>query len=561
MSAPKKPRALRCAVYTRKSTEEGLDQAFNSLHAQREACEAYVKSQAGEGWSLIRTIYDDGGYSGGSMERPALQSLLADIEKGHVDVVVVYKVDRLTRSLTDFAKIVEQFDKRGVSFVSVTQSFNTTTSMGRLTLNVLLSFAQFEREVASERIRDKIGASRRKGMWMGGSVPVGYDVKDRKLVPNPEEVAQVRHIFARYTQLKSINELRLELKAQGVKSVVKTSVNGGKRGGQHFSRGALTHLLRNRVYVGEVKFKGAIYAGEHEGIVERSLFDEAQAILDENRRLHIDRPKTRLVFPLIGLIFDDQGQPMTPLHSQKDGNKRYRYYVSRALIDKDRGRAGSIPRVPAHALEEIVMGVMGKVLAGGGDGDKLGVSAASDPEQLRAALRRVELGSKSILLRLEPNCLNADDPSDDINIIGQRLGGGSTVELDRDHIVVNVPVQIRVRRGMHQITILGADRVTSFAQPDHALVKAIVRSHSWLKSLLEGSIGSVDELARSTGQDRGYVRRILRLAFLSPAITEAILEGKQPVHVSLADLRDVEQPHCWRGQPRLIASRASSLST
>ena len=554
MSAPKKPRALRCAVYTRKSTEEGLDQAFNSLHAQREACEAYVKSQAGEGWSLIRTIYDDGGYSGGSMERPALQALLADIEKGQVDVVVVYKVDRLTRSLTDFAKIVERFDKRGVSFVSVTQSFNTTTSMGRLTLNVLLSFAQFEREVASERIRDKIGASRRKGMWMGGSVPVGYDVKERKLVPNPEEVAQVRHIFERYTKLKSINELRLELKAQGVKSVAKTSMNGIKRGGQHFSRGALTHLLRNRVYVGEVPFKGAIYAGEHEGIVERALFDKAQAILDENRRLHIDRPKTRLVFPLIGLIFDDQGHPMTPMHSQKDGKKRYRYYVSRALIDKDRGPAGSIPRVPAHAVEEIVMGVMGKVLVGEGGGE-LGASVAPEPEQLRAALRRVELGAKSILLRLDPSSLNADDPSHSISVLAQRLGGGSTVELDRDHVVVNVPIQIQVRHGMHHITMLGAEMVNSFTQPDQILLKAITRAHAWLQTILDGQIASIQDLARHVGQDVGYVRRTISLAFLSPSITATVVSGDQFVTSSLTEILEVDVALAWHNQ-RWIACGA-----
>jgi len=551
MSAPKKPKSLRCAIYTRKSTEEGLDQAFNSLHAQREACEAYVKSQAGEGWTLVRTIYDDGGYSGGSMERPALTTLLEHIDKGQVDVVVVYKVDRLTRSLTDFAKIVERFDKRSVSFVSVTQAFNTTNSMGRLTLNVLLSFAQFEREVASERIRDKIGASRRKGMWMGGSVPVGYDVKERKLVPNPEEVVQVRHIFERYTRLKSINELRLELKREGVKSMVKTSVNGTKRGGEHFSRGALTHLLRNRVYVGEVPFKGAVYAGEHEGIVERALFDKVQAILDENRRLHIDRPKTRLVFPLIGLIFDDQGHPMTPLHSQKDRHKRYRYYVSRALIDKDRGEPGSIPRVPAHAVEEIVIGVMGKVLSREDDGRR-GVSAAPDPEQLRAALRRVELGSKSIMLRLDPSCINADDRSEDTNIIGQRLGGGNTVELDRDHVVVNVAVRIQVRRGMHQIAMLGAEPVNSFAQPDQALVKAIVRAHAWLSMLLNGEVTSVEELARMSGHDRGYVRRVLSLAFISPIQTASAVDGLQPPATTLTDLLDLRLPASWAKQRQIL---------
>lgn len=552
MSTPKKLRALRCAVYTRKSTEEGLDQAFNSLHAQREACEAYVKSQAGEGWSLIRTVYDDGGYSGGSMERPALQALLADIEKGQVDVVVVYKVDRLTRSLTDFAKIVERFDKRGVSFVSVTQAFNTTTSMGRLTLNVLLSFAQFEREVASERIRDKIGASRRKGMWMGGSVPVGYDVKDRKLVPNPEEVAQVQHIFKRYTQIKSINELRLELKREGVKSVVKSSVNGTKRGGQHFSRGALTHLLRNRVYVGEVPFKGAIYAGEHQGIVERALFDKAQAILDENRRLHIDRPKTRLAFPLIGLIFDDQGHPMTPLHSQKDRHKRYRYYVSRALIDKDRGPAGSIPRVPAHTVEEIVMGVMGKVLAREGGGE-FGGSAAPDPEQLRAALRRVELGSKSILLWLDPSCLDVDNPSADINIIAQRFGEDSTIEMDRDHVAISVPVQIQVWRGMHHITMLGAEPVNSFPRPDAAFVKAIVRAHVWLKMITDGHVGSIHQLARSNKQDHGYVWRTLRLAFLSPALTRGFIEAKSSLSLPLQEIQQRATDIRWDLQARNFA--------
>jgi hypothetical protein len=351
----------------------------------------------------------------------------------------------------------------------------------------------------------------------------------------------------RYTKLKSINELRLELKAQGIKSVVKTSVNGAKRGGQHFSRGALTHLLRNRVYVGEVPFKGVIYTGEHEGIVERSLFDEAQAILDENRRLHIDRPKTRLVFPLIGLIFDDQGNPMTPLHSQKDGNKRYRYYVSRALIDKDRGPAGSIPRAPAHAVEEIVMGVMGKVLASDG-GDKRGVSAAPDPEQLRALLRRVELGSKSILLRLEQSCLDADDPSRDISILAQRLGEGCVVELDRNHVVVTVPVQIQVRRGMHQIAMLGAEPVNSFAQPDRALLKALAQAHAWLDILLNGTVPSVEELARHVGRDRPYVRRVLKLAFLRPLTTEDILEARQRRFVSATELLEADIPLRWRRQ-------------
>jgi site-specific DNA recombinase len=545
MSPPK--RVQRCAIYTRKSTEEGLEQEYNSLHAQRDSCEAYVKSQSGEGWVLIKTIYDDGGYSGGSMERPALHALLNDIDHGKIDVVVVYKVDRLTRSLADFAKIVERFDKRSVSFVSVTQSFNTTNSMGRLTLNVLLSFAQFEREVAGERIRDKLGASRRKGMWMGGSVPMGYDVKDRKLVPNSVAAEKVRHIFRRYVAIKSIQKLRLELKAKGITSQVRVHQTGRQRGGHAFSIGALTHLLKNRVYVGEVFFKDAIYPGQHDGIVERELFDHVQGILEENRRLKFHNPTTKLDFPLVGRIFDDRGNPMMPSHTRKGAARRYRYYVSRALIDKDRGPAGSMPRVPAHAVEEIVMGVMGKVLAGV-SGGALGASVVPDPQQLRAALRRVELGAKSILLCLDPSCLNADDPSDDIRIISQRLGGSIAVEQDGDHVVVNVPVQIQVWRGMHQIAMLGADPVTSLAQPDQVLVKRIVRAHQWLNMIVDGRVGSVHELSQTIGQDPGYARRVLRLAFLSPAIVDTILSGAHPTYSSNADLLDADVSRSWRRQ-------------
>lgn len=548
MSPPK--RVQRCAIYTRKSTEEGLEQEYNSLHAQRDSCEAYVKSQSGEGWILIKTIYDDGGYSGGSMERPALQALLNDIDHGKIDVVVVYKVDRLTRSLADFAKIVERFDKRSVSFVSVTQSFNTTNSMGRLTLNVLLSFAQFEREVAGERIRDKLGASRRKGMWMGGSVPMGYDVKDRKLVPNAEAAEKIRHIFRRYVAIKSIQKLRLELKAERITSQVRVHQSGRQRGGHAFSIGALTHLLKNRVYVGEVLFKDAIYPGQHDGIVDWELFDQVQGILEENRRLKVHNPTTKLDFPLVGRIFDDQGHPMTPSHTRKKAARRYRYYVSRALIDKDRGPAGSIPRVTAQAVEEIVVGVMTKVLTGAGK-RTVGVSVAPEPEQLRAALLRVELGSKSIRLRLDKCCLNADNSNGDISGPAQRLGVGSTIELDRDQVVVNVPIRIQVRRGAHQIAMLGAESVRSFAQPDQALVKAIVRANAWLRMLLNNEVTSVDELARLSGHDRGYVRRVMSLAFISPTQTASAIDGLQPDAITLTDLLELRLPASWAKQRQM----------
>ena len=273
------PKIRRCAVYTRKSSEEGLEQEFNSLHAQREACEAFIKSQAGEGWRSVRTHYDDGGLSGATMERPALQRLMADIDKGLVDAVVVYKVDRLTRSLADFAKMVEVFDARGVSFVAVTQQFNTTTSMGRLTLNVLLSFAQFEREVTGERIRDKIAASKRKGIWMGGLVPLGYEVRDRQLVINEAEAATVRHIFTRYCELGSVRLLKEELDRNGVRSKIRVSKDGVESGGQAFSRGALYTLLRNPIYVGEIRHKGVCHPGQHAPIINRAMWDKVAKLL------------------------------------------------------------------------------------------------------------------------------------------------------------------------------------------------------------------------------------------------------------------------------------------
>jgi len=465
------PKRLRCAIYTRKSTEEGLEQAFNSLHAQREACEAYVKSQVGEGWALIRTIYDDGGYSGGSMDRPALQSLLSEIDGGHVDVVVVYKVDRLTRSLTDFAKIVERFDKRGVSFVSVTQSFNTTTSMGRLTLNVLLSFAQFEREVAGERIRDKLSASRKKGMWMGGSVPMGYDVVQRKLVPNPTEAEKVRQIFRRYVELGSTRQLRLALKADGIVSQRRTAASGRTTGGNPFCRGALNHLIRNRVYVGEVSFKGAIYRGQHEAIVDRPLFDEAQSIMEEKRRVKLHRPSTTQKFPLTALVFDDRGNPMAPSQSQKGGNRRYRYYVSRALIDKDRGKAGSIPRVPAQAIEDIVLGAIGRLLGRANSDER----TSNFADLIRTKVRRIEIGASSMVLCLDSSVLSGTDhddaTNDDLDDLRARIGATGALAWERDNLMLTIPIRAKFRGGQHHIIAPNSGEVRSFPKPDLTLMR------------------------------------------------------------------------------------------
>src|SRR5690242_18588670 len=349
----KKPQTVHCAIYTRVSTDQGLDQEFNSLDAQYEASRAYIRSQAHAGWTQIRGRYDDGGFSGGNTDRPALQQLLEDVRARKIDVIVVYKVDRLTRSLADFAKLVELFDQHGVSFVSVTQQFNTTTSMGRLTLNVLLSFAQFEREVTSERIRDKIAASKRKGLWVGGMAPLGYGTKDRKITVNEAEAERVRTIFRSYLRLGSLNLLMADLRKRSIVTKVRTLKTGETVGGISFTRGPLAHLLRNRFYVGEVAFKGEVLNGEQNAIVDRALFDAVQAKLDA--QVHARRrARTNTQALLAGRMFDDRGIRMTPRYGRMRGIK-FRYYVSSALFQVQSDRVGSISRVPAVEFEALVV--------------------------------------------------------------------------------------------------------------------------------------------------------------------------------------------------------------
>src|SRR6266496_2857482 len=334
----------RCAIYTRKSSEHNLDLAFSSLHAQREACEAYIKSQAHEGWRLIPGRYDDGAFSGASLDRPALQQFLADVRAGKIDIVLVYKVDRLTRSLADFAKLIELFDAHRVSFVSVTQSFNTSSSMERLTLNVLLSFAQFERELIGERVRDKIAASKRKGIWVGGPVPLGYAAVDKKILVVPTEAEAVRTIFARYLEFGSVRALAEDLDRQGIRSKARKLSNGRTIGGGSYGVGALAYLLKNRFYIGEVVYRGDIHRGDHEAILDRDLFGAVQARLaaqavDRRRRL---RGSPAL---LSGRLFDDRGNRMSPSHTNK-GGARYRYYVSQAALQNKHRASSSIGRVP-----------------------------------------------------------------------------------------------------------------------------------------------------------------------------------------------------------------------
>mgnify|MGYP002631352323 FL=1 len=348
----KLPTRKRCAVYTRKSSEEGLDMAFNSLDAQREACEAYILSQKAEGWVLVRDHYDDGGISGGTLNRPDLQRLIGDIEADLIDVVVVYKIDRLSRSLMDFSQLVEVFERNDVTFVSITQSFNTTTSMGRLTLNILLSFAQFEREVTGERIRDKIAASRKKGMWMGGTVPLGYDVKDRKLVINEAEAKTVRHIFTRFVDLGSATVLTRELRAHGIRN---------KRG-RAIDKGLLYRLLNNRLYIGEAVHKGTSYPGEHDAIISKDLWGRVHAIMEESPRSRAANTRAQTPALLKGLLFSASGAAMTPTHTKK-GSRLYRYYVSMDVLRNRVGETDPGPhRLPAGMVEEAVVGEIRSLL-------------------------------------------------------------------------------------------------------------------------------------------------------------------------------------------------------
>jgi site-specific DNA recombinase len=342
-SAPSPLQKLRCAVYTRKSSEEGLEMEFNSLEAQRDSCEAYVASQRAEGWLLVSDRYDDGGFSGGTLDRPALKRLLTDVGAGKVDVVVVYKIDRLSRSLMDFSRLVEVFDKHQVTFVSVTQSFNTTTSMGRLTLNVLLSFAQFEREVIGERIRDKFAASRKRGIWMGGWAPLGYEVRDRKLVVNEVDAKLVRSIFRRFLKTGSATTLARELIAENVRN----------KYGKLIDKGILYKMLSNPVYIGVAMHKGVPYPGEHVGIIDRKIWDEVQARFQQSPRKRAASTRAQTPSVLKGIIFDATGVAMSPTHTRKRG-RLYRYYISQTVLKQGSGDC-PVARVPAAEIEKIVI--------------------------------------------------------------------------------------------------------------------------------------------------------------------------------------------------------------
>jgi DNA invertase Pin-like site-specific DNA recombinase len=518
----------RCALYTRKSSDEGLEQGFNSLDAQREACAAYAKSQASEGWRAIDTRYDDGGYSGGTMERPALQRLLADIASGKVDVVVVYKIDRLTRALADFARIVEHFDRHDVSFVSVTQAFNTTTSMGQLTLNVLLSFAQFEREVTGERIRDKIAASKAKGMWMGGQVPLGYDLPlagSRALVVNEAEAEIVGTIFKAYLDLGSVHALKDWLNERGVRSKRRTTKGGRIVGGQAFSRGALFHLLRNRVYLGMIVHKTKVHPGMHPAIVDPDLFEAVQAKLNHNARRHTARRDRVARAPLTGRTFDADGQAMCPTFSYGKGGKLYRYYVSAPLQQGQRqyDGDGAIHRVSAPALEAMLARIVRRVAT----------SEVSDPLDL---LTRVEIHGRSLQLLM---------PVQHLPTARKRIHDGEIIErdpIDPTQLRLDLPIRAVLRGG--RTTLIEAK--APGPRPDPVLIRALRAAHAMVRRDRSG-LPVLDVAPPSP-----YHRRLVRLAFLAPDIQRAILSGRQPPGLTLGQLMESPLPLLWSEQRRAI---------
>lgn len=543
LGAAAESRETRCAVYTRKSTEEGLDQAFNSLDAQREACAAYIASQKHEGWTLAPGIYDDGGFSGGTMERPGLKRLLAEVEAGRVDVIVVYKVDRLTRSLADFAKIVEVLDAQGASFVSVTQAFNTTTSMGRLTLNVLLSFAQFEREVTGERIRDKIAASKKKGMWMGGPVPLGYDVRERKLVVNEAEAETVRLIFKRHQAVATIQALVGDLAVRRIVSKRRIMRDGRETGGEPYRAGALTHLLRNVLYTGRVSHHGTIYPGEHDAIVDRRTWEASQALLDRSE----PRPRTGHIAMLGGMIEDGHGRRMTSRHANK-GGRRYLYYVSVPDTDKAepawRLPAGDVDALVRNAVLDLLRDPL-RLASEYGDVSahaRLAPACATwadrlqQPAAMRAALQQLDVkvivgtdridvghGARELAMLLE--------------VDGLRTSADQRIEFS---------VQTSLKRRGHELRLVYAAPDANPPVRDDRLIQLIASGHAAYKQLIagEGKPGSAE---------RSHLVRLARLRFLAPDIVTAIVHGRQPVDLtSRTLLRAAEMPLAWAEQRNVL---------
>jgi DNA invertase Pin-like site-specific DNA recombinase len=524
-------KTVRCAIYTRVSTEHGLDQEFNSLDAQYEAASAYIKSQAHAGWTPIRSRYDDGGYSGGSIDRPDLQRLLEDIRAHKIDVIVVYKVDRLTRSLADFAKLVELFDTHGVSFVSVTQQFNTTTSMGRLTLNVLLSFAQFEREVTSERIRDKIAASKRKGLWVGGNLPLGYEIKDGKIAIVEEEAQLVRSIYRRYLELGSVNDLLRDLKERNIRTKSRLLSTGVTRGGIPFGRGALYYVLSDHFYIGEVKYKNEILPGEQPPIMDRTLFEDVRqkSFAQWSHRTILRNKSDHL---LTGLLFDDAGHRMVPTHATKAG-VRYRYYASTPVLHGEAKTAstGSVSRIPAADIEGVIVKSLQEHLAANQGKTTTSAESLGNCDTLTLLVAGIVVHSDRLIISLKSD--SADDASD-----------------SEDVQSLTIPWQKPPSRRSRQI-LLPHNALRSDVRPEQferraRLVGIIARGRQWLDDVVSGRETTVAELCIREKCSVRQVNMTISLAFLAPNLVKAAVEGRLPRGVGIERLRD--PPTEWRLQ-------------
>ncbi len=567
---------VRCAIYTRKSSEEGLDQDFNSLDAQREACEAYVASQKHEGWVVLSDHYDDGGLSGGTLERPALQKLLQAVDDGLVDQIIVYKIDRLTRSLMDFSRLIERLDAAEASFVSVTQSFNTATSMGRLTLNVLLSFAQFEREVTAERIRDKIAASKKKGLWMGGPVPLGYRAEDRKLVINEEEASTVRQIFDLYIELETVRALKHRTDLLGLTSRRWTTKAGEERGGKSFTRGHLYRILTNPIYTGQVAHKGRAYDGQHQGIIERETWDAVQSNLKqdavkprasrdtegENKGSNHSSPQSsRQVSPLSGKLYDETGDCLTPSHANRKG-KRYRYYVSNRLIKRS-GEAEAKHggwRLPAKGLEDAVADVVvdwmkdellvGKQLLPGDPAVESTKDLVDCLARLRDHLGKVRRPIELFAHLIDRVTISTDKIIIDLNqlrlIRTLGLAGPIASTDETESVSISSPFKHR-KRGVESKLVLGLNSSTNI---DPVLITNIARARHWLNDIKNGT--ALSTIASKEGRSIRIIQRHLELAFLSPKIIRQIVEGAQPPEFTSRQLLHTTIPACWNEQHTML---------
>lgn len=542
---------IRCAIYTRKSSEEGLKQEFNSLDAQREACEAYIASQKHEGWVLLEGSYDDGGLSGGSLERPALQKMLNHLEDGQIDQIVVYKIDRLTRSLADFSKIVDILDAAEASFVSVTQSFNTATSMGRLTLNMLLSFAQFEREVTAERIRDKIAASKQKGLWMGGNVPIGYEPDGRTLKINDEEADTVRTLFNLYEQHGSVRAVREQAQRIGLRTRVRTSNTGKASGGGFFDRGHIYYILTNPVFAGRIRHRKVVYEGLHEAIIDPERWDRIQLKLQDgasrSRLLISANQKSHLC----GKLFDETGDRLTPSHAKTRKGTRLRYYISHRLVTQSRGNHPDAWRLPAKELEIRAAEAVRSMLEENGFAARIAPDCSADDvarnkKHLAVLTKEADLRKRLCLvdrIDIAPGnmriCLKGDNLAGKLGIRAEMI--------DADVLAMNFPFQLR-KRGVETKLIL-ADAPNGL---DETLIRNVAKAHAWFVQLKAGK--TVAELAQASDTSPRRIQQIMELAFLAPDIVRDVLEGKQPLGFTSKWCSRHNLPSDWSEQRQLLAT-------